>query len=732
MVTLLVHTRDPRRLRRELGARRTCVLLWALGGPPLLGLTLPIGLVLLAVWALATPSWESAAYSGITYYLGMATIVFGGFLIIYVGLAMATARREGESALPTLIIPVYWLAMSAATYAAAFEFLRRPHHWYRTEHGYIGSYGDPAPNGAGSSGQPPLPGLAPAPDHGSGMSIRGNPAVGRAGDQRRAGSATWRLIVLPALAIGVVDFAFGQWLRSHGMEWGDAMSRQMNAVLVFYGSDPHLAALGFVWPPLPAFLDLLPAIFYPIWPGVISSGIGAGLVTSLAGAGTAGVLLWTGQKLRVRATTTLALVALVCLNPLIFIYAGSGMSEAVAAPFLIGSMCCTTLFLRLRQDRYLVAAGLTLALGLASVYEAAAYGAALAFGLALVLWRSRDFLGTRAQRTRMVNLALAFVIPSVFVAIAWMAANLIIMGDAFYFAHSSYSARGQILDVRVPGSPALSVAHHLAGTIGFIAERTLPLLIPLAGILTARVMGHRFRRTETVLPVLVCLSVPILLLGPLVYLHLSLGFFRYFIYVLFGAAGWSLYELASPNRRRAATAIVLVGWALAVPATAVLMSRPRVGLRQDNVVIKMVEHPGRGALGLGLYGPPIADADQTADYLAARVLPFGRVLADASTAWPIAAQVSPYELGHHLILNADTHFASYLRDPTRFGIKYLVVANPHFWLRDAIDKAYPRAYWGSDPRFRIVRRFGGLFGFRVLAVKRVASMAVAQRGGGRL
>lgn len=332
----------------------------------------------------------------------------------------------------------------------------------------------------------------------------------------------------------------------------------------------------------------------------------------------------------------------------------------------------------------------------------------------------------------MVNLALAFVIPSLFVAIAWMAANLIIMGDALYFAHSSYSARGQILDVVVPGSPALSAAHHLVRTIGFIAERTLPLLIPLAGILIARLVGGRFRRTETLLPVLVCLSVPVLLLGPLVYLHLSLGFVRYFIYVLFAAAGWSLYELASPNRSRAGTTIILVAWAFAVPATALLMSRPRVGLRQDNVVIKMVEHPGRGALGLGLYGPPIADADPAADYLAAQVLPSGRVLADASTAWPIAAQVPPYELRHRLILNADTHFASYLRDPTRFGIKYLVVANPHFWLRDAIDKTYPRAYWGSDPRFTVVRRFGGLFGFRVLAVKPVASTAVVQGSRGQL
>src|SRR5581483_11377695 len=200
MVTLLVHTRDPRRLRRELGARRTCVLLWALGGPPLLGLTLPIGLVLLAVWALATPSWESAAYSGITYYLGMATIVFGGFLIIYGGLAIAAARRDGESALPTLVIPIYWLAMSAATYAAAFEFLRRPHHWYRTEHGHTRLSGDPSRNGAGSGGRRLIASLAPTADGESAISLSSGSVIDRARSQRRARSATWRRIALPALA----------------------------------------------------------------------------------------------------------------------------------------------------------------------------------------------------------------------------------------------------------------------------------------------------------------------------------------------------------------------------------------------------------------------------------------------------------------------------------------------------------------------------------------------------
>ena len=48
----------------------------------------------------------------------------------------------------------------------------------------------------------------------------------------------------------------------------------------------------------------------------------------------------------------------------------------------------------------------------------------------------------------------------------------------------------------------------------------------------------------------------------------SFGWLRYFMYPLFVAAGWGLYEVASSKRRNIATALVLTGWLLvAVSAT---------------------------------------------------------------------------------------------------------------------------------------------------------------------
>ena len=36
----------------------------------------------------------------------------------------------------------------------------------------------------------------------------------------------------------------------------DALSRTANAYYVLYSRDPHLAAIGFIWPPLPSILQL--------------------------------------------------------------------------------------------------------------------------------------------------------------------------------------------------------------------------------------------------------------------------------------------------------------------------------------------------------------------------------------------------------------------------------------------------------------------------------------------
>ena len=43
-------------------------------------------------------------------------------------------RNRAKEASALVLLPVYWLLMSVASYRALFELIRRPHHWDKTPH----------------------------------------------------------------------------------------------------------------------------------------------------------------------------------------------------------------------------------------------------------------------------------------------------------------------------------------------------------------------------------------------------------------------------------------------------------------------------------------------------------------------------------------------------------------------------------------------------------------------
>jgi hypothetical protein len=74
-------------------------------------------------------------FPGPVFYLALASLVLGNFALVYLGLQVALERRHDDLAPLALLMPIYWLLMSAATALALVELVVRPHHWYKTEHG---------------------------------------------------------------------------------------------------------------------------------------------------------------------------------------------------------------------------------------------------------------------------------------------------------------------------------------------------------------------------------------------------------------------------------------------------------------------------------------------------------------------------------------------------------------------------------------------------------------------
>jgi hypothetical protein len=522
----------------------------------------------------------------------------------------------------------------------------------------------------------------------------------------KASAAPRRRGIDGAAVIFILVFAaqlgFGVWMSARGFRWGDAFYRSTGALFALHSSDPKLANIGFVWMPLPALLNLPWVGLYPVWRDVVSSGAASALSSAVCGGATAAILLLTARRLGLPRWLGWSFALLVSANPMVFLYAGTGMSEGVGAPFLIGAVCFLTLFWHAGQRWWIAAAGVALGLAVASLYEAVPYGAGVFLALVMgILWSSEARASAPLGRARAIEgLGLLLLVPPVFVGLLWIVANGVIMGDPLFFLNGAYGYSSYKGEAFTGNSP--DVTGDIAGIAWLLGERIWPFLIPLAALLTVRVADGRLGRIETVSLLIVGLSVTVALIAPMAYLGSRMDFLRYDIYPLYAAAGWGLYEIAVSPRRRRATAVVLAGWVLAVPACLAVMADPRLGTQEYPELKALVQ--GRDALELG-YGDPVITRARLASDLEARVLSRDqRLLLDSYQGAAIAAQLRP-EHARLLVMTFDRRFRAALADPVRHRIAYVLMPDPASWPQDIVNRTRPRLWAGNEPGFVLARAF---------------------------
>lgn len=137
MQTLVTHTRQPRRLVRELGWLRAIYVVATLGANTLGPLIGPVFMVYVLFDAVAgdllSPRKSVAQAIASTCWIMLAT---AGLASLVLPTALAMSRRGlWSSALFLFARPLHWALMSAAAWAALFDLFRRPYHWAKTEHG---------------------------------------------------------------------------------------------------------------------------------------------------------------------------------------------------------------------------------------------------------------------------------------------------------------------------------------------------------------------------------------------------------------------------------------------------------------------------------------------------------------------------------------------------------------------------------------------------------------------
>jgi len=136
--TALVHTRHPLALLRDLGPWRTAWWLATIPGQVLAALAAPACWLLLAIgwsqgWPLADADrpWTSALLVAATALL-LANALF-------IALTALAAWRRGRilGACLSPLLPLYWLAVSAAAWRGVLQFHRDPFKWEKTPHGEV-------------------------------------------------------------------------------------------------------------------------------------------------------------------------------------------------------------------------------------------------------------------------------------------------------------------------------------------------------------------------------------------------------------------------------------------------------------------------------------------------------------------------------------------------------------------------------------------------------------------
>lgn len=526
----------------------------------------------------------------------------------------------------------------------------------------------------------------------------------------RTHASRWARLSVPALFVSVVaaQFAFGMWMDTRGFIYNDAFTRTAGALLAIYSSDPHLSTIGFIWMPLPSLLQLPLVAIYPMWPAAVSSGFAATLITALAGGVSAVLVLETSRRLGISPRLGWTYTLVVAANPMLFLYASNGLSEGVAAPCLIGATCLLALYWHSGRRRYVALAGLALALGAASLYEAIPYGAALCAALVLGALHKAGKPGERnawslGKRWRFAEaLGILLVAPSFYVEGAWVGANAFIMKDPFYFATSPYSNYAQTRAIG-GGGLAAHAAGDLLGTLGYVGARAFPFLIPGIVVILARALDGRFWQLNTLSLGLVLVSVPLGLIAPLIYSGASFGWLRFFMYPLFVAAGWGLYEIAQSQRRNMVAGLILAGWMVAAPCITVTLATPTLGQEEHPEVQALLNGKTASEAGFGGWAGELAPV---ARYLEGQAFSDSdRVALDPYQASAIAAQMRPEALHHVYILLRGAEAERVLSQPARYHIRYLLVPNPAKAPHDTITQTYPGLWAGEDAGFELVASF---------------------------
>ena len=206
---------------------------------------------------------------------------------------------------------------------------------------------------------------------------------------------------------------------------------------ILYSRDPHLAAVGFVWPPLQSIADMVVLLGNHLWPALSHNDMAGSIVSGLAMAGAAYQILAALREWGVSRIPRLVLTASFALNPMMLLYGGNGMSEGLYVFTLVAS---TRYFLRWIHKgdlRSLAYAGVALAFSYLARFEALGGLTVAAVVVGVVSFSRAGGLRPTRIKTAAADVVI-FAAPPFIAFAGWALTSYVITGALFAEFSSIY------------------------------------------------------------------------------------------------------------------------------------------------------------------------------------------------------------------------------------------------------------------------------------------------------
>jgi hypothetical protein len=499
----------------------------------------------------------------------------------------------------------------------------------------------------------------------------------------------------------------GFWLQvRHGYILGDALSRVSAAQSAVDSRDPHLAAIGFIFTPLTAMVEIPGVLLSPFFPAMTDRAFAGSVMSAVFMAGAVVQILSIGLDRGVARGICVTVAALFALNPMIVFYGSNGMSEAPFLFFLIWAVRRLITWVADDDVHHLVTAGF-IAMGLAYLtrYDAVAAVAAAGVTVGVITYRR----ATTGSRTRRALLDLLMVSgPGLASFLGWAVTSWLITGEAFAQFSSQYGNSAIIAQSGGSGSSGPRSALMFAVACVLLLAPTLIPLAAWAGFLrlTTRPRG--------------VLAVPLAVFGAVLafqtYSYVSgstFPFLRFYIVAIPMAACLAMLavddgvpipakrrgKFAPPSTKpatrvgRAWAVAVVVLFAVSVPSAGWAMTQQHYAPQEYALASVIAPNPD-GVSTRTRTEQRIAATFSTerhiAQYLDHLGLPEGSVITDTVYGFAVVvASVKP----RTFVVPSDPDFVQRLNDPGSFGVRYLLAVPPTGrGVSDALNIRYPTLY----------------------------------------